>query len=174
MKIFTRVVALTAAAAMAGCASHPRGFAPVMSQLPADQAAFETAFNVCSAEVAAGRRESFRSGRGGSAAGGMAIGGAAAIATGASAASGAGMLAGTAAGAGLAIGLVVFAPLAIIGVSYIQRANKEREIQTAMTTCLAEEGYIVDDWRVSERGATGPSSPTRPAAVAPAVAEPSR
>lgn len=163
MKSSTRVVALVAAASLAGCASHPRGFAPVMLQAPADQAAFETAFNLCSAEVAAGRRESFRSGRAGSAAGGMAIGGAAAVATGASAASGAGMLAGTAAGAGLAIGLVVFAPLAIIGVSHIQRANKEREIKAAMTACLAEEGYVVDDWRIAPRGATGPASPTRPA-----------
>jgi len=169
MRILTRIAALGAAAALAGCASHPRGFTPVMAQAPADQAAFEAAFNVCSADVAAGRRESFRSGRGASAAGGLAIGGAAAIATGASAASGAGMLAGTAAGAGLALGLVVFAPLAIVGVSYVQRANKEREIKTAMTTGLAEEGYTIDDWRVPARGATGPSSPTRAA-----VAEPSR
>lgn len=169
MKTFTRVVGLMAAASLAGCASHPRGFAPVMSRAPADQASFEAAFNVCSADVAAGRRDSFRSGRGGSAAGGMAIGGAAALATGASAASGAGMMAGTAAGAGLAIGLVVFAPLAIIGVSYVQRANKEREIKTAMRACLAEEGYVVDDWRVPARGATGPASPTRAT-----VAEPSR
>jgi len=158
-----RSVALIAAVALAGCASTPRGFAPVMAQAPADQAAFEAAFNLCSAEVAAGRRESFRSGRGGSATGGMAIGGAAALATGASAASGAGMLAGSAAAAGLAIGLVVFAPLAIFGVSRIQRANKEREIKSAMTTCLAEEGYVVDDWRVPRRGSTGPASPTRPA-----------
>ncbi|MDI1327687.1 MAG: hypothetical protein PSV23_12920 [Brevundimonas sp.] len=166
MKFFTRAVGLIAAASLAGCASHPRGFAPVMSQPPTDQAAFETAFNVCGAEVAAGRRESFRSGRGGSAAGGMAIGGAAALATGASAASGGGMLAASAAGAGLAIGLVVFAPLAIIGVSHIQRANKEREIQAAMTACLAEEGYVIDDWRIPARGATGPASPTRASPVA--------
>lgn len=160
---FKLTVAIIAAAALTGCASTPRGFAPVMAQTPADQAAFEAAFNVCSAEVAAGRRASFRSGRGGSATGGLAIGGAAALATGASAASGAGMLAGTAAGAGLAIGLVVFAPLAIFGVSRIQRANKEREIKNAMTACLAEEGYVVDDWRVPPRGVTGLASPTRPA-----------
>lgn len=166
MKTFTRIVALVAAATLTGCASHPRGFSPVMALAPADQAAFETAFNVCSAEVAAGRRDSFRSGRGGSAAGGLAIGGAAAVATGASAASGAGMLAGTAAGAGLVIGMVVFAPLAVVGVSYVQRANKEREIKTAMTACLAEEGYIVDDWRVLGRGASGLSSPTQASTVA--------
>ena len=163
MVTFKRTVTVIAALALAGCASTPRGFAPVLTQPPADQAAFEAAFNICSAEVAAGRRNSFRSGRGGSAAGGMAIGGAAALATGASAASGAGMLAGTAAGAGLAIGLVVFAPLAIFGVSRLQRASKEREIKNAMTACLAEEGYVVDEWRVPRRGATGLASPTRPA-----------
>ena len=164
MQMFKRSIAVVAALALTGCASIPRGFAPVMAQSPADQSAFEAAFNLCSTEVAAGRRDSFRSGRGGSAAGGMAIGGAAAMATGASAASGAGMLAGTAAGAGLAIGLVVFAPLAIFGVSRVQRANKEREIKRAMTDCLAEEGYVVDDWRLPPRGATGLASPTRPAA----------
>lgn len=162
MVIFNRTVAVIAALALAGCASTPRGFSPVMAQSPADQAAFEAAFNLCSSEVAAGRRDSFRSGRGGSAAGGMAIGGVAALATGASAASGAGMLTGVVAGAGLAVGLVVFAPLAMFGVSRVQRANKEREIKNAMTACLAEEGYVVDDWRVPPRGATGLASPTRP------------
>jgi hypothetical protein len=50
--------------------------------------------------------------------------------------------------------------------SRIQRANKEREIQTAMETCLSEEGYVVDGWSVPPPGATGPVSPTR-AAPAP-------
>jgi len=163
MVTFKGSVAVIAALALAGCASTPRGFAPVMAQPPADQAAFEAAFNVCSAEVAAGRRDSFRSGRGGAAAGGLALGGAAAMATGASAASGAGMLAGAAAGAGLAIGLVVFAPLAIFGVSRMQRVTKERELTTAMAACLAEDGYAVDDWRTLSRGETGLTSPTRPA-----------
>ena len=159
-------------ATLTGCASHPRGFSPVMVQAPADQAMFETAFNVCSGEVAAGRRESFRSGRGGSAAGGMAVGGAAALAVGASAAAGAGAglgggaMAATAGGLGLAAGLVVLAPLAFYGISRIQRANKEREIQTAMSTCLAEEGYVIDDWRVVRGDAAGLASPTRAAPVA--------
>ena len=96
----------------------------------------------------------------------MAIGGAAALATGAAAASGGGMLAGVAGAAGLGVGLVVFAPLAIFGMSRIQRANKEREIKQAMTTCLAEEGYVVEDWRVPPRGATGLASPTRAAPAA--------
>jgi hypothetical protein len=163
MKLHTRLVALSAILGVAGCASTPRGFSPLVSPPPTDQAAFETAFETCSSEVAAGRRDSFRAGRGGSAAGGMAIGGAAGLATGASAASGAGMMAGAAGAAGLAVGLVVFAPLAFYGVSRVQRANKEREIQTAMAACLAEEGYVITGWRIPPRDATGPTSPTRPA-----------
>jgi len=163
-----RIVTVLVATAigLSGCASTPRGFKPMMTTPPPDQAAFESAFNQCSAEVAAGRRQSFRSGRGGSAAGGLAIGGAAALATGASAASGAGMLAGVAGAAGLAAGLIVFAPLAVFGVSRMQRAAKEREIKTAMATCLAEEGYVVGDWRRLPRGETGLTSPTRPAPAA--------
>ena len=158
--------AVALSATLTGCASHPRGFSPVMMHAPADQAAFEVAFNVCSGEVAAGRRESFRSGRGGSAAGGIAIGGVAAVATAGTAMAGTGLMASAAAAAGLTIGMAVFAPLAIYGVSRVQRANKEREIQTAMSTCLAEEGYVIDDWRVVRDEAGGLASPTRAAPVA--------
>ena len=153
-------------ATLTGCASHPRGFSPVMTHAPVDQAAFEVAFNVCSGEVASGRRASFRSGRGGSAAGGLAVGGVAAVATAGTAMAGTGLRASAAAAAGLTIGMAVFAPLAIYGVSRVQRANKEREIQTAMSTCLAEEGYVIDDWRVARDEAGGLASPTRAAPVA--------
>ena len=166
MRYIQRAVALVVLTSLAGCASSPRGFTPLMITPPADQAVFEAAFNQCSTEVASGRRENFRSGRVGSAAGGYAIGGAAALATGAAAASGGGMWAGAAAGAGVGVGMVVFVPLAIFGISRIQRANKEREIRGAMTACLAEEGYVVDDWRVPPRGATGLASPTRAAPAA--------
>lgn len=153
-------------ATLTGCASHPRGFSPVMTHAPVDQAMFEVAFNVCSGEVASGRRASFRSGRGGSAAGGLAVGGVAAVATAGTAMAGTGLMASAAAAAGLTIGMAVFAPLAIYGVSRVQRANKEREIQTAMSTCLAEEGYVIDDWRVVRDEAGGMASPTRAAPVA--------
>jgi hypothetical protein len=95
---------------VAGCASTPRGYSPVVAPPPTDQGAFEAAFNQCAAEVAAGRRENFRSGRGGSALGGAAVGGGAGIVLGAEAASGGGMLAGTAAGAGLLSGRFRLAP----------------------------------------------------------------
>ena len=145
MRTWKTLTALVAITALAGCASTPRAFTPVFDSQPADPGAFKAAFDTCSAEVAAGRRDSFRAGRGRSAAGGLAIGGAAALATGASAASGAGMLAGAVGAAGMAVGMVVFAPLAIFGVSRMQRAAKEREIKMAMTVCLAEEGYAVED-----------------------------
>lgn len=163
MRIRTSATVLAIAVVLAGCASNPRGFSPVMAQAPVDRPAFEAAFNVCSQQVAEGRRDSFRAGRTGSSLGGAAIGGAAAAATGASAAAGAGLLAAPAAAAGLAIGAVVFAPIAIYGVSRVQRANKEREIRNAMTACLAEDGYQVADWRLARGEPTGPTSPTRAA-----------
>lgn len=166
MTLRNAAAAVALIATLTGCASHPRGFSPVMTHAPVDQAMFEVAFNVCSGEVASGRRASFRSGRGGSAAGGLAVGGVAAVATAGTAMAGTGLMASAAAAAGLTIGMAVFAPLAIYGVSRVQRANKEREIQTAMSTCLAEEGYVIDDWRVVRDEAGGLASPTRAAPVA--------
>ncbi len=161
----TVAVLVATAIGLSGCASAPRGFAPVLAAAPRDQAAYEAAFQVCSDQVAAGRRDSFRAGRTGSALGGAAIGGGAAIVTGASAASGAGMLSGVAAGAGLMTGMIVVAPLAIYGVSRVQRARKEGEIRSAMAACLAEDGYTVGSWRVQrEPGAL--ASPTRAAPLA--------
>jgi hypothetical protein len=78
---------------------------------------------------------------------------------------GTGLMASAAAAAGLTIGMAVFAPLAIYGVSRVQRANKEREIQTAMSACLAEEGYVIDDWQVVQDDTGGLASPTRAAPV---------
>ncbi len=161
---FARMTAVAVSLAMgiAGCASTPRGFSPVVTPPPANQAAFDAAFNQCAADVAAGRRENFRSGRTGSALGGAAVAGGAGVALGASAASGGGMLAGTAAGVGLLTGLVLVAPLGFYGISRVQRANKERDIRRAMTACMHEEGYEVSDWRLLRRGETGLTTPTRP------------
>lgn len=137
-------LAVAAALTVTGCASTPRPFSPVLTGDATP--AWEAAFAQCSRDVAEGRRSSFRAGRGGSALGGLAVGGAAGVAAAGSAASGMGMLGGVAAGAGLAAGMVLIAPLAIYGVSRAQRARKEAEIKTAMTACLAEEGYVVTDW----------------------------
>ena len=143
-----------------GCASTPRAFEARIASTPADAAAYEAAFAQCSGDVAAGRRSSFREGRTGSAVGGVALGATAGVVAAGSAASGAGMLGGVAAGAGLITGFILIAPLAVYGLSRVQRANKEREIQGAMTACLGEEGYVVTDWVRAEDGSTAPRSPT--------------
>ncbi|MDO1559192.1 hypothetical protein Q0812_07095 [Brevundimonas sp. 2R-24] len=155
-------VALVACGALAAsaCSTTPRAYSPVMAAAPADQAAFEAAFNQCSQEVAAGRTQNFREGRGGAVAGGTALGAAAGVVAGASAASGAGMLGGVAAGAGLATGLILVAPIAIIGMSAAKRGHNERIVRDAMTRCLAEEGHTVADWRLARSEDTGPRSPT--------------
>jgi len=162
MRIRTSVAVLAIAAVLAGCASGPRGFSPVMAQAPADQFAFEAAFNACSQMVAEGRRSSFSSGHATSTLSGMAIGGAAAASSGA-VASGAGTLGAVAGGLSAAATLVVAAPLAIVAMSHVQRSNRERQIRTAMTTCLAESGYQVEDWELVRGEPTGPTSPTRAA-----------
>lgn len=162
MRIRTSVAVLAIAAVLTGCASNPRGFSPVMASAPANQAAFEVAFNVCSQQVAEGRRSSFRSGREASATAGIVVGGAAAATSGA-VASGAGALGAVAGSISAAATLAVVAPLAIVGMSMAQRANKERQIRNAMTTCLAEDGYQVSDWELVRGEPTGPTSPTRAA-----------
>ncbi|HZV83670.1 MAG TPA: hypothetical protein VFF48_01675 [Brevundimonas sp.] len=163
-------VGVAMALCLQGCASTPRAFEPRIAAAPADLAAYEAAFVQCSNEVAAGRRSSFRSGRGGSAAGGVAVAGAVGVVTAGSAASGAGMLAGAAAGAGLLVGFALAAPFAFYGLSRVQRARKEAEIKDAMTLCLAEEGHVVTDWVRPEAGSTGMRSPTAPAAIPPPAA----
>lgn len=155
----TASVLVASAAMLAGCASNPRAYSPVMASPPADGAAFEAAFHQCSADVAAGQRANFTEGRTSSAVGGAAIGGVAAVATGASAASGAGMLAGAAGAAGLAVGAVIFAPLAVWGVSRARRAHNERVVRDAMSLCLAEHGYEVQDWELVRGEPVGLATP---------------
>ncbi len=173
MSTITRgVAAITAAAlALSACSTLPRAWTPVMSTAPQDAAAFEAAFAQCSDDVRAGRTENFREGRGGAVGGGAAAGAVAGVVVASSAASGAGMLGGIVAGAGLVTGAVLVAPIAIIGISAARRAHNERVVRDAMTRCLAEEGYVVDDWRLSRPEDTGPRSPTaRPPDAAVTVA----
>ena len=153
-------LSVAAALALTGCASTPRAFSPVLAGGEASPA-YEAAFARCAQEVAAGRRSSFRTGRSGSALGGLAVGAAAGVAAAGSAASGMGMLGGVAAGAGLTAGALVVAPLAIYGISRAQRARKEAEIKTAMAACLAEEGHVVSDWTPA-----APDAPLRSPTIA--------
>lgn len=166
MNKITRGLALFTAAALgaSACSTVPRAYSPIMSIAPEDAAAFEAAFAQCSEEVRAGRTENFREGRGGAVGGGAAVGTAAGVVAAGSAASGAGMLGGVAAGAGFVAGALIIAPVAIVGLSAAKRAHNERVVREAMTRCLAEEGYVVSDWRLARPEDVGPRSPTsRPA-----------
>ena len=145
------LVAVAAAALLAGCSSAPRDLEPQLAQPPADTAAWQAAFVQCREEVAAGKRSNFREGRATTAGVGVAAGLGAGSVMASSAAAGAGMLAGPAAAVALGAGMVVFAPVAIFGASRMIRAGKEKEIKAAIETCLAEEGYAVSEWRVAKQ-----------------------
>jgi hypothetical protein len=56
------------------------------------------------------------------------------------------MVGGMAAAAAGAATMVLIAPVAMVGISRMVRASKEREIKAAMSTCLAEHGYEVGAW----------------------------
>lgn len=142
------VVAVAAAVLLQGCSSRPRTFAPTLAAPQSgvavfDQAAFDRAYADCTQLLVAGKLD--HSGRLASAAGGAAASGAAVAVGGATAAAVAGY-------AGLAVvaATVVLLPFAAIGgaigMSKMKRAKKEKAIKTRMAGCLAERGYVVNQW----------------------------
>jgi len=142
MRVSVPVIVLVLA--VAGCSTVPREFTPVLAQSLSLDPHFASAMVQCTALVDAGVRANF----GNQALGAVAVGTTAAYGTGAVAMASAGStLLGSAAAASVA---VVAMPVAgiLVGVGYSRRvrAGREREIQTAMTTCLAESGYQVQRW----------------------------
>ncbi len=144
----TTTSALMCALLLTGCSARPREFTPMLAPPPAgqatfDQAAFDQAYVTCSDLLVAGKLD--QNGR-------LASAGAGAAATGAAAVAG-GVLASSmvpAVGAALASATVVLLPFVAIGgavgMAKAKRAKKEKAIKTAMTGCLAERGYLVQDW----------------------------
>lgn len=155
---------LATALMLGGCvSSNPRAYAPIVQPLPNDQAAFEADFSACASAVAAGERN-FRSS--GSA---VAVGAVGTVATvqvlgGVASAAAVG---GSAALVATGVGLIVAVPLATYALSSSRRAKNEREVQSAMTECLAQRGHTIASWtRVSRGDATTLTvTPTRPAAA---------
>ena len=137
------VIAL-AGLALAACASKPRAYDPTFASPPSDPAAAEAALATCRTLVAQGRRSNFANG-----ATTAVIGAGAAYAAGATVMSGAGAsLAGTAgAASAAAIAMPVVGIVAIVAVSRHKRNRREKEINGAMSDCLAEHGHSVADWR---------------------------
>ena len=115
-----------------------------------DQAAFDRAYADCTQLLVEGKLD--HSGRLASAAGGAAASGAAVAVGGATAAAVAGY-------AGLAVvaATVVLLPFAAIGgaigMSKMKRAKKEKAIKIKMAGCLAERGYVVNEWTKAKKSA---------------------
>ena len=144
----TTTAALCCAVLIAGCSSRPREFRPMLAapaagQAAFDQAAFDRAYSDCSALLVAGKLDS--DGR-------LASAGAGAAAMGTTAVVGTGTAVAVAGYSGLAVlsATVVLLPFALVGgavgMAKAKRARKEKAIKTALTGCLAERGYHVQQW----------------------------
>jgi len=130
--------------AVAGCSTTPREFTPVLADPAQSGSGYVSAVEGCTVLVDAGIRSNF----GNQGLGTAAVGTAAAYGTGAVVFAGAGStLAGALGAASVAVvAMPVVGILAGMGYSRRVRAGREREIQTAMTTCLTESGYQVERW----------------------------
>lgn len=140
-----------AALLLGGCVSGtPRSYTPVVQPPVVDQVAFEREFAACSAAVAEGERD-FTHSKSAVVVG--TVGGVAAVQTlgGAAAATAVG---GSTALAATGLGLVLLVPFATYTLSKSRRQRNERDIQEAMTACLAQTGHSVASWtRVSRKDA---------------------
>jgi hypothetical protein len=137
-------VLILLALSLTACSTTPRNYSPVLAATSPPDDAFTGVVERCTTLVDAGVRANF----GNQSLGTAAVGTAAAYGTGAVAMAGAGS---TLAGAlGAASVAVVAMPVVgiLVGVGYSRRvrAGREREIQAAMSTCLAESGYQVEGW----------------------------
>jgi hypothetical protein len=154
---------LAVSMALSGCVSaRPRPYAPVLKPPAQDQALFERDFTTCSTEVAAGKRN-FQGGPAPLVAAG--VGGVAATSVLSGAAAGATTVG---AGAGLAatgVGILLLVPVATYTLSSGRRKKNEREVQKAMSACLALNGHAVSGWKRPsgpESAAITTRTPTRP------------
>jgi hypothetical protein len=132
---------------------------------PADQVAFERDFAACANAVAAGERQ-FQSSTGAVVAGAVGTVAAVDVLAGAAAFTTVG---GSSALAATGVGLLVLVPVATYTMSSARRRRNEREIQNAMTECLAQRGHTVSGWeRLSRTEAASVSvvTPTQRAAAA--------
>lgn len=153
MHVNKTICGLMMAAALSGCSTRPRNFAAQVAVPSAELASFEADYRTCSTLVAQGRRAGFRdaalmagaSGAGVIAGVGVAFGTAGAVA-------GSAPFAGLAAAGTIAsVAMPGIGLLAGFGVSRMIRGGKERRFKRAMTACLGEYGYTVDDWERIDR-----------------------
>jgi len=117
--------------------------APQSGQVLFVQSNFDRVYAECTHLLVDGKLDD--KGRLASATGGAAAAGATAVVGGAAAAAVAGY-----GGLAVAAATIVLLPIAAIGgaisISKRKRSKKEWAIQTKMTGCLAENGYVVSEW----------------------------
>lgn len=139
------MLAVAASIFLVACSTAPRVFSPVLAESSAPGPEFDAALQRCTQLVDAGVRSDFRNspltaGALGAAAG-YSVGGVVFVEA---------LASGASAGAITSATLVAMPVVGILVAStyaHSRRAAREREIQAAMTRCLAEEGYTVQRWR---------------------------
>lgn len=167
---FARSIAalVTASLVLSACVSgRPRPYAPSLSTPVSDPALYERDFGDCSSRVAAGER-AFGNSPAAAAVG--TVGSIAAVQT----LSGVATTAAVGSSAPLAlagVGLVILVPVATYRLSSARRSRNEREVQRAMTECLAQRGYFVSGWSLVSRARARDLTTVTPT-QSPAPAEP--
>lgn len=153
-----RVQQTTAAAVsilmLAACSSRPREFVATLAAPPEDQAKYEATYEACRTLVAQGYRSGFGARIASAGMGVAGVGAGLAVGAGVGAATmgtGAGVAAAGAAASTALVMVPVLGVAAAWGFAKARKTRKEREIKTAMSLCLSEQGYTVDDWRKSKR-----------------------
>lgn len=147
-------IAVVGALMLTACSSRPREFAASLAAPPPDQASFEAVHEACRTLVAQGYRSGFGARIASAGAGVAGVGAGLAVGAGVGAGvagTGAGM---AAAGAAISTALVMVPVLGVAaawGLSKNRKLRKEREVKSAMSLCLSEQGYAVDSWRVARK-----------------------
>ena len=143
------LIAVATIVALAGCSSRPREFVPSLNAAPADIAKYESDYETCRTLVAKGQRSGF---------------GAQVASAGTGVAAGVGIpvgiaALGEAATYAVASTAIVLMPLVGVGAAWAmakrKKSKKEREIKEATALCLSGHGYVVSDWNVRKKGASG-------------------
>lgn len=138
-------LAIVVASLLAACSTVPRQFAPRLSDPDLAGPKFGAMVELCSEWVAAGERSDFAGGALASAGVGAAVGygaGAVIFMEGLGTSS---FSPGDIADLTL-VAMPVIGILAAVGYSRHVRNRNENEIQTAMSLCLEQNGYPVEDW----------------------------
>ena len=132
-------LALVGLIALAGCASAPRAYDPVLATAPSDEAGFARDRDECRT-LAQSETWSPNAGNAQNAAVGAAFG------VGVLAAATPSVITGGMSVDGAGAAAILAAPVAAYAMSAQRRSEEEQRINERFAACLAERGYEVTDW----------------------------